>query len=871
MSRVFVATEASLGRQVVVKVLPPETVAQVSIERFKREIQVAASLQHPHIVPLLSAGETEGLPFYTMPFVKGESLRERLVRGGELSVKDTLHILRDVAAALAYAHTEGVVHRDIKPENIMLSGGVAVVTDFGVAKAIVASGGHRPERAGSAAEPFRSALTSLGVALGTPAYMSPEQAMADVHVDHRADIYSFGCVAYEMLAGSSPFAGRPPQQTLAAHVTELPDPVAKRRPNLPPALATLVMQCLEKRAGDRPQSAQELLAALDAISTPSGGTVPTSARLSAARPRRTMVYVSGAALMALGATLAVWRWASAGKPYRVGTTTPIAVTPALEMEPAISPDGKFVAYVSGPPGGRRVVVQQVSGGRPVTLTSEADGNAAFPSWAPDGSRIVFEAKGAVYAVPALGGTPQRVIEESNGGVQTAAWSPDGKQIAYADGRGLWVRPIGGGTARLLVEGLTVHSPAWAPNGRSLAYIDGIRASLQNLSTSSVWTILLAGGKRTQISDRTHVNISPVWNADGRSVLYLSNREGPLDVYQQTVRGDGSPAGSPLRLTTGLQARGISLSADGSRLAYDVVRNRSNLWMVTINASGPTAVSSATQLTTEGQRIESMSLSHDGQWLAFDSDRSGNFDIYKVRVGGGEPMQLTTSPGNDFHPTWAPDDREIAFHSSRSGKRDIYIIGAEGNGERQVTAAPDEHYAPAWAPDGRRIAFYTIGKSARFDQLITRNADGSWSPPQRITPDSLQAAWISWSPDGKRVAFIDYGMSRLAAGLTGFVGSLVTMTPDGHSLHRLYDRMSSGEPVLYAAWGNDPAVLFLNTMDSIGRVSFWSMPATGGTPRLILRDEPAHRMGRFDFTTDGRRLFFTLAADESDIYVVELKR
>src|SRR5262245_27985837 len=197
MSRVFVATEAALGRKIVVKVLPPDAVAHVAVERFRREIRLAASLQHPHIVPLLSAGESVGLPYYTMPFVKGESLRERLAKGGELSIKDAVHALRDIASALAYAHGEGVVHRDIKPENIILSGGVAVVTDFGVSKAV--------NLAASDAGSAKTELTSLGVALGTPAYMSPEQASADPNVDHRADIYSFGCVAYEMLCGSSPF------------------------------------------------------------------------------------------------------------------------------------------------------------------------------------------------------------------------------------------------------------------------------------------------------------------------------------------------------------------------------------------------------------------------------------------------------------------------------------------------------------------------------------------------------------------------------------------------------------------------------------------------------------------------------------------
>jgi serine/threonine protein kinase len=275
MSRVFVAEEASLGRKVVVKVLPPEMAAAVSLDRFRREIQLAARLQHPHIVPLLSAGETNGLPYFTMPYVKGESLRARLAKGGELPVSEAVRILREVASALAYAHENEVVHRDIKPENILISGGSAMVTDFGVAKALTASSGS----------PEGGSLTSLGVALGTPAYMAPEQATADPNMDYRADIYAFGVIAYEILTGSTPFSGRSPQGTLAAQVTEAPEPVTKRRSAIPPQLADLVMWCLEKRAADRPQTAAEVVHELDALSTPSGGLAPTSSRLRAQQPK----------------------------------------------------------------------------------------------------------------------------------------------------------------------------------------------------------------------------------------------------------------------------------------------------------------------------------------------------------------------------------------------------------------------------------------------------------------------------------------------------------------------------------------------------------------------------------------------------------
>jgi serine/threonine-protein kinase len=297
MSRVFLALERALSRKVVVKVLLPELAAGVNVERFRREIQLAAQLQHPHIVPLLAAGEADGLPYFIMPFVTGESLRKRLAREGELPIAETVRILRDVVSALAYAHACGVVHRDVKPDNVLLSGGVAVVTDFGVAKAVSASSNSG-----------ETGLTSLGVALGTPAYMAPEQATANPQTDHRADIYALGVVAYELLTGSQPFAGRSPQAVLAAHVVEEPEPVERRRPAVPPMLAALVKDCLAKRPAERPQTAVHVMHVLDAIGTPSGGTVPTTAiRVPAApvpsRKRPLVGYAVALAVLVAGGSL----------------------------------------------------------------------------------------------------------------------------------------------------------------------------------------------------------------------------------------------------------------------------------------------------------------------------------------------------------------------------------------------------------------------------------------------------------------------------------------------------------------------------------------------------------------------------------------
>jgi serine/threonine-protein kinase len=303
MSRVFLATETALDRPVVLKVLPPELAHAVSAERFRQEIRLAARLQHPHIVQLLTAGEADGLLYYTMPFIEGESLRVRLARAGELTVRDAVGVLRDVVAALAYAHEHGLVHRDIKPDNVLLSGGEALVTDFGVAKALSASatGGD-------------SGLTSLGVALGTPAYMAPEQAAADPQVDHRADLYAWGCLAYECLGGQPPFSGRQPAALLAAHMAEAPEAIDRRRPALPPALSTLVMRCLEKRPADRPQSAAEVLQALDGVVTPISGSAPTIPVRTARQRRWPLIATIGGGAVAMIAGLLLYL----SRPDRVG-------------------------------------------------------------------------------------------------------------------------------------------------------------------------------------------------------------------------------------------------------------------------------------------------------------------------------------------------------------------------------------------------------------------------------------------------------------------------------------------------------------------------------------------------------------------------
>ena len=287
MATVYLAQDLKLHRKVAVKVLRPDLAAVIGPQRFLREIDIAAQLTHPHILGLHDCGEADGFLYYVMPYVEGESLRDKLMREGELPIAEAVRILREVVDALATAHSHNVVHRDIKPDNVMISGRHALVMDFGVAKAVSEATGH-------------DKMTTAGVALGTPAYMAPEQAAADPHIDHRADIYAVGAMAYEMLTGRPPFTGTTQQEILAAHVTQVPEPVTKYRNAVPPRLAQLVMKCLEKKAADRWQTAEELLPQLEALSTPSGGMAPTERR-----PRKRILAIA-VALTATATVAAFW-------------------------------------------------------------------------------------------------------------------------------------------------------------------------------------------------------------------------------------------------------------------------------------------------------------------------------------------------------------------------------------------------------------------------------------------------------------------------------------------------------------------------------------------------------------------------------------
>src|SRR5687768_9435298 len=742
MSRVFVATETELGRQVVIKVLPPDLSAGLNTDRFRREIQFAARLQHPHIVPLLAAGARGGLLYFTMPFISGENLRTRLARTRELPVDEATRFLREVADALSYAHSQGVVHRDIKPANILISRDHALVTDFGVSKAL--------SSATADAASDDTTLTSLGVALGTPAYMAPEQAAADPMVDARADIYALGIVGYELLAGRTPFAEIDAQRVRSAHIMTAPTPVSQYRPQLPPGLAAVIMRCLEKNPSDRWQSADDLRAALEPYAVTSGTMTPFPAVSRAPfkwTHQRIAVAAAIVGVLVTGLIAGTIAFRRGGEPIVVGNTRQVTNAPGLEVHPALSPDGRMVAYIAGPWDRSRLYVRSIAGGRAIALT-DSTADAYWPRWKPDGSALLYGSRRRNYVIPVLGGVPALVpgldtllgCAPSNAGDRVACTHRESGALVIAgpEGENPRVVPQTAGNDGVMAS-------AWSPDDKLIAFARRslpflIGEHIGNLAASSIWVVRADGGTPVQVTNATHLNTSPVWTPDG-AILFVSSLGGNRDIYMQRIASDLATRGEPVRLTTGLNAHSISIDRSGRTLAYSVFNTLANVWsapMATDGADRPRIQ----QVTSGNQTIEAATVSPDGEWLAYDSNLNGNQDIYRMPLGGGEAQQLTRNRADNFAPTWSPDSRQIAFHSLVKGNRDIYVMDASGANITPIAATPSEELDAVWMADGSGLT-YLVYPDSVFE---VKRAGGTWRRPRFL----MRAFKGGISRDGRRL-------------------------------------------------------------------------------------------------------------------------
>jgi Tol biopolymer transport system component len=768
---------------VAIKVLPSHLAENPQRkERFEREARAVSALSHPHICALYDVGEEDGVSFLVMEHLEGESLADRLSQG-PLALDKVLKLGAQIADALDRAHKAGIVHRDLKPGNVMLTKSGAKLLDFGLAKNVLADqeptessapteaapgiiplDSEAPTEVAPGASPLGSKaptedakpLTEAGAILGTFQYMAPEQLEGE-DADGRADIWALGCLLYEMSTGKAPFVGKSQASLISSIMRDVPPPVADRQPLTPSSLEHVISRCLEKDKEDRWQSARDIAEELGWIQR-SGGrekTAPAEGTQAAAGPGPSWAVAAlvalGAAVVGLVAGRAILPGSSLPAPATAPVTQQLTFQKGVEQHPALSPDGKLVAYVSDAAGNDDIYVQRVDGRNALNLTDGSPDGDSEPAFSPDGSQIAFRSErggGGIFVMGATGESVRRVTDVGH----NPSWSPDGSRLVVSTERivdpmsrqataELWLVDVATGETERLYAGDAVQ-PEWSPDGRRIAFwsVEG------NAGQRDLATIAVEGGERVAVTNDVPVDWRPVWAPDSQSLLFVSDRGGTMNVWRVPIDPDtGGAAGEPVLV--GAPAEDVAWlstpSADGS-LAYD---SRSAVHFVYSQALDPGNLRPTDRLQTlyaGALPISYTHPSHDGSEIAMTT-RGSREDLYLMRADGNEVRQLTNDPFRDRGPQWSPDDSEIAFYSNRSGTYQLWGIRPDGSGLRQLTDVPDGAWFPYWSPDGGRIAFPT-GKGtciASVGEAPATEAD--------CLPDLSEEHWFEvrdWSHDGR---------------------------------------------------------------------------------------------------------------------------
>ncbi len=799
MATVYLAHDPKHDRKVAIKVLRRELAAVIGAERFLREIKTIANLQHPHILGLIDSGELDGTAYYVMPFVEGESLRDRLNREKQLPIADAVRLATEVAAALDYAHRHGVIHRDIKPENVLLHDGSALVADFGIALAVSSAGGSR--------------MTETGMSLGTPHYMSPEQAMGEREITARSDVYALGAMTYEMLLGEPPFTGPTAQAIVAKVMTEKPAPLAARRETVPAEVEEAVLTALAKLPADRFGSAAEFSAALNGGATGRTGTGARRLQSSVGSP----MALRAAIVVATLATLAAGFFAiKAARRPATPVTRLMLDLPDLRVNHlnyngaafVLAPDGSRMVYVARPPGAPdRLMVWDRGESTPRVLdgTEGADG----PFFSPDSRWIGYTAAGVLYKVPASGGAPARLAEPTLG-VGTdllagGAWLTNDR-IYFSD-RSFTLLSVSatGGTLTSVVE---------APSGFGMVFptalprTDAILVTL--CSNNCAQMTLMSLNLETLARDTVLPGAARAWYLPTGHLITVmqdgSVRGGRFDVGRLRFREPPTAIFSAVQLELGITPE-LSVANDGTLIYLAANQTGSGTSVARVDRSGR-----ATTLDREWvSRFTSLALSPDGRHLAVSTIDASNTALWVKQLDAGPLTRLSFDGTISYRPAWRPDGRTLSFTSDRldqssflyqvradgsskperllpndtsqvdeavwsrdgrwlvyrvgvaAGFRDIYARSLSGDTSRvTVAAGPFDEYMPALSPDGRWIAYVSV-ESGR-EEVYVRPFPGTDRARWQVS--TAGGAGPAWSHSGRELFYVDRADSLIAIGFTG---------------------------------------------------------------------------------------------------------
>ena len=757
MATVYLARDLRHERHVALKLFNPELGAVLGVERFLSEIKVTANLQHPNLLPLFDSGEAAGLLFYVMPFVDGESLRARLERQKQLPVDEAVHIATGIAAALDYAHRHGVIHRDLKPENILLHEGEPLIADFGIALAVRKAAGER--------------ITQTGLSLGTPLYMSPEQATGDRDVDARTDIYSLGAVLYEMLSGEPPHTGATAQAIMARLMTEEPRPLTMIRRNVPPHVEAAVSRALEKLPADRFQNAGEFR---DALLIP----LATSASTSSARARRTWRLARYALWTAAAAAL-VLLGVAAGNRSGVALAPPLVtrfdmviksstpVDPAIEWL-AITPSGSHIMYVGRGSGGWQLFARALNedSSRAIAGTE----GAATAAFSPDGEWILFRTNDdrgrSLKKVRWGGGTAVEIAKDA----RFASWGSKGDIVYQSNvGRvGLWRLPADGGAAVQLTRPDSTTTDIYDPNVSFLPAGDAVLFTIFEHRNSDgtagrLAAVTLDGRiKRFGVAGAFPVYVNPGY------VLFLSAPHqvsiAPFDARRLEFTGptttvlDGivtRPAGMPI----------FAVSANGQVMAYRRADAESRLAIV---ADG----GQTTPLPGDARTYQHPHLSPDGKRVAVEvSTKGSQHDVWVYDITSTALTRLTLD-GHSGNPVWSPDGKRIAFSrdEGRVSGTHVFSIASDGSGQPELLVGGSASQWPGqWTPDGQTFIYDERARTERMHIMAITNGVRR----QMVVSAQYEARLPAVSPDGRWLAYTSDETNRtevyvrpIAAGASG---------------------------------------------------------------------------------------------------------